>query len=125
VVHLAGLREDSRLSRYLTAESLACIDLSVPGDTSPYLTVSSGWDALLAAKPKKFRYKIRKRAELLDQTASLSMRWFRKGAECSELLDEMKVIESNSWKKDAGISIFEREHERRYHAALLPFLANR
>ena len=123
VVHFAGLPKESPFSRFVAVESTACVNFSIPGAVSPYLTLSPGWHALLAGKSKKFRYKLRKRAELLEQDTSLAMRWFSKPAECSELLNDMKVIESNSWKKDAGVSIFQRDHERRYHAALLPFLA--
>jgi len=63
----------------------------------------------LGAKPKKFRYKARKRQELLEQAPESQMRWLEGPDGCADLLDAMRVIEENSLKKEAVVSIFERE----------------
>lgn len=125
VIHLAGISDDTGLGKYLKEDSPNKLfrTHTISGDSSPYLQLDRNWDELLATKPKKFRYKLRKRAAVLDSSEKTELRWFRNVEDCSTLLDAMRAIEQNSWKKDAGISIFERQHEGRYHELLLPFLA--
>ena len=125
VVHLAGISDDTELGRYLKNDhaSKPFKTHAIPGEFSPYLKLDRTWNEILATKPKKFRYKLRKRAEFLNSSRDLELRWFRDVDDCFTLLEAMRTIEHNSWKKEAGISIFEKEHESRYHELLLPFLA--
>ncbi len=127
VLHLAGIPDNTELATYLVENSRTADFrvLTIPGEASPYLPLAGSWDELLASKPKKFRYKLRKRAESLTESGSLQMRWFDKSEEYSELFKAIQIIEENSWKKDAGVSIFEKDKERRYHESLLPDLLSK
>lgn len=127
VIHLAGIPDDTDLGRYLLEDAAGnpFITHTIRGESSPYLKLEKTWDDLIAVKPKKFRYKLRKRAESINSSEKLELRWFRNSEDCSALLAAIKTIEQNSWKKKAGISIFEREHESQYHRLLLPFLASK
>lgn len=125
VVRLAGIPNHSELGQFLAGELPAAISYRIAGETSPYLTLPSSWEELLSIKPKKFRYKVRKRAEALETSSVLSMAWFKQPGDCPALLEAMRIIETNSWKQQAGISIFQRKHEQHYYELLLPFLAGR
>jgi CelD/BcsL family acetyltransferase involved in cellulose biosynthesis len=127
VVHLAGIPDNSRIGAYLenNDQRRAFVKHSVSGESSPYLSLEKDWNELLASKPKKFRYKTRKRAESMENHDRLQMRWFDKEEDCLTLLTIIREIEESSWKKEAGVSIFERDHERRYHELLLPFLSSK
>ena len=123
-IHLEDIVDDSDLGMYLkthTSNSLF-YNISEPGDTSPFLPIESTWDELLKGKSKKFRYKLRKRTEVLD-ASNIKMKWFTDPECCTELLKAMQIIEENSWKKCQGHSIFDSNIETRYHKLLLPFLA--
>ncbi len=127
VIHLAGIQDDAELAIYLvenpnTSEFRV---ITIPGEASPFLSLTGSWDELIASKSKKFRYKLRKRAESLKGSNTLRMLWFDKPEEYSKLFNAIQVIEENSWKKDAGVSIFERNKERRYHESLLPNLLSK
>lgn len=126
VIHLANVADDSKLGTYLQADTQVHFlrSLAITGESSPYLPLSGTWDELLAKKPKKFRYKTRKRAKSLMSSENMRMQWYESEPDCTPLLSEMKVVEENSWKKTAGVSIFEKDHERQYHEMLLPFLAS-
>lgn len=127
VLHLAGIPDETELASYLTENPRTpeFRVLTVPGEVSPYLPLAGSWDELIASKPKKFRYKLRKRAESLINSNSLRMRWFDKPENHSELFNAIQVVEENSWKKDAGVSIFEKDKEERYHESLLPDLLSK
>ena len=127
VVHLATIPNDSDLGVYLN-----CSEPNprywihkVVGEVSPYLSLPGSWDELLATKPKKFRYKLRKRNELLENSTSLQLKWFTSKEDCSVLLDAMLMVERNSWKSNAGLSINDNEREKRYYELLLPVLASK
>ena len=124
-VYLAGVDDDSTLGRYLktSSASQSFLALSDPGESSPYLPLDSSWEELVQSKAKKFRYKLRKRGELLD--GAVTMRWLNRVDDCQELLDCIQLIEEHSWKKDAGHAIFDNPIERNYYQLLLPFLAQR
>lgn len=125
VVHFAGVEDDSGL-----VEALRLADVRgestvhrLPGEASPYLRLNLGWDALVASQPKKFRYKLRKREEALSSSGRLSMRWYSAPHDSPDLLMAMQRIEGSSWKQNAGVAIFARPQETRYHELLIPFLA--
>lgn len=123
-IHLAGIPDESELGAFLLDNVLTreYRTLRLRGESSPYLPLTENWDELLASKPKKFRYKLRKRAELLANSKSLRMRWFNDSNEFSALIDAICIIENNSWKKDAGLSIFDKSRERRYNESLISHL---
>lgn len=124
-IHLANVPSDSDIGGYLeTAEvNRWCYKQVCGGESSPYLTLSQSWDNLLASKPKKFRYKLRKRQETVESDPRLSTAIVTDEAQCAALLDAIKHIEKNSWKVDAGIAIHQRPVEAEYYAMLLPYLA--
>ncbi len=126
VIQLSAVPDESTFAKYLQRvdNNSDFLIHRLRGEASPYLPLNTTWEALLASKSKKFRYKIRKRAELLGEDNSLTMRWFTHHESITELLRAMRIVEEHSWKKDAGVSLFERDHERAYHELLLPFLAS-
>ncbi len=127
VLHLAAIPDDSELGDYLANHSPpeACEVHTLPREVSPYLPITMQWQELLASKSGNFRYRMRKRNKALEPSGQLQIRWYRQPEDCAALLDAMQAVEDNSWKKDAGISIFDRDHERRYYENLLPFLSSR
>jgi len=127
VIHLAGIPDTSTLGRYLKkqAADTRYFIHEILAETSPFMPLNMKWEELLASKPKKFRYKVRKRADFLESSGSLRMKLFHKPDDCDFLLNAMKIVEGHSWKNKAGISIFQRDHESKYYKFLLPFLASR
>ena len=125
IIRLANLCDDSALAQWLKDyDSHAGFSVStLPNEASPYLPITSDWDELLASKPKKFRYKARKRAEAIDTQEALEVVSYDTEDECESLLEAVRAIEEHSWKQEAGHSLFDQEHERRYTAMLLPALA--
>ena len=93
------------------------------GDLSPYLPLPREWDALVASKPKKFRYRIRKAQSDLAERPELAMRWYEGGSDSRELLDHVLQVERHSWKRDAGMDIERRDQERLYHELVLRLLS--
>jgi len=123
-IQLSNIPSDTALAKgvaVLNRNNQALV-YTISGENCPYLLLESSWKELLASKAKKFRYKVRKRAEALQSSDSLTMRWFTEPGDWNSLLSAMEKIEANSWKQKAGISLFAREHEREYHEQLLPFL---
>jgi len=93
------------------------------GDLSPFLPLPREWDSLVASKPKKFRYRIRKAQSDLAERPELVMRWYEGGSDSRELLDHVLAVERHSWKRDAGMDIERREQERLYHELVLHLLS--
>jgi hypothetical protein len=86
----------------------------IAGDVSPYLPLAGTWEQLVSGKSKKFRYKLRRRSELLDRPDS-ALHWFKRADEVDRLLESVLAIESRSWKSQAGIDISSRDFETKYH----------
>lgn len=126
-IHFAGIGDDTELAEVLgrAEQKHKAIVHRLSGEASPYLPLNLSWDELVASKPKKFRYKLRKREEMLQSSGNLDMRWYSSPDECPALLRAMEAVEESSWKQQAGVSIFARPHEKRYHELLLPFLGGR
>lgn len=125
-LHFAGLTDSSAIGEYLnqTTQHQHFYKLTTPRTSSPYLPLSKDWQELLSLKPKKFRYKVRQRAYTLSDSPELQMQWYSDASDCPQLLEAMRKIEDHSWKKDAGIAVFDRPTELRYHKLLLPYLAS-
>lgn len=94
----------------------------IPGDVSPYLVIHGTWQEYLATKSKKFRYKLRRRREMLGQNQDWQLIW-HDSIETEVLLDSIVTIEERSWKAKAGIDIPSNPKELAYHRRLLPCLA--
>jgi CelD/BcsL family acetyltransferase involved in cellulose biosynthesis len=108
--------------RSLAAELRAPLQ-TLPSDQSPWLPLEGSWEALLASKNKKFRYKVRHRRDLLDKNGPWELRWYEDGSRLAELLEAILKIEAVSWKAAEGVDIPSRPHEVEYHRQLLPLLA--
>lgn len=122
VIQFTGLRAESAIAHTLRSMDSSLTHVyTLPGEASPYLPLDH-WPELLRSKSKKFRYKLRKRAEILERD-DVHMHWFEKPEDCPVLLAAIQNIEDNSWKKQEGFSIFERPHERYYHEMLLELLS--
>ena len=96
-----------------------------PVDVSPYLTLESTFDDLLASKKRKFRYKYRKRNEMLADTDKMKIVWYTDTHQINEFLEAFVEVEANSWKADSGVDVSSSNREGRYYAQLLPFLAKK
>jgi CelD/BcsL family acetyltransferase involved in cellulose biosynthesis len=125
VLHAANLEVEGPTAKAITAlaQEMGAPLQVIPGDLSPYLPLEGTWDAYLATKKKKFRYKLRHRRELLDQNGKWELRWFESAADTERLLQDIVHIEARSWKAKEGIDIPADARELEYHRALLPFLA--
>lgn len=107
------------------ARKLGLLLLTVPGHSSPYITVDAGWDDFLQSRPRKFRYKLRTELKHLEAAGAVVNRWFGDSKDVDDLLDDMLCIEENSWKVGADMAITNSAMERSYYRSLLPFLAAR
>lgn len=95
----------------------------IPGSASPYLSITEPWTQFLAKRNKKFRYKLRRRREQINDEHNFAVRWFTSESDTEALLSDMLAIESNSWKTNVGTDITARDTELSYHRRLLPYLA--
>ncbi len=95
------------------------------GEVSPYLVFDKSWDELVAERPKKKRYQMRKRAKDFAQLTNASYRWLNTPETVDELLAAMMKIEEGSWKQASGVAIASDPREVRYQKALLAWLADR
>jgi len=96
-----------------------------PVDVSPYLPLEGTFEDLLASKNRKFRYKYRKRNEMLTDTDEMAMVWYTAASQTSEFLEAFVAVEANSWKAESGVDVSFSNREGRYYAQLLPFLAEK
>lgn len=94
------------------------------GESSPYVPLRDSWADLIASKGKKFRYKLRKRAELLQLDSAWKMLWMD-GMSSKTVLADIFAIEKKSWKASEGLDIPSRPQEAEYHRRLIPFLLDR
>lgn len=123
MLRIAAIDVESPLAKAMLSASLPGIVCDrLEGESSPYLALPDSWETLLAGKSKKFRYKARKRAAQLGDCSDNQLVWVNESNDVAGFLDAVRVIEANSWKKDAGLAIFDRPGELRYHEALLPML---
>jgi CelD/BcsL family acetyltransferase involved in cellulose biosynthesis len=99
--------------------------LSVPGHSSPYLSITGSWANFVAGKDKKFRYKIRNVRKELEAAGRVSDEWFTGPDRLELFAAQMLEIEAHSWKAAAGMAVSGSDMEQAYYRQLLPFLANR
>lgn len=92
-------------------------------ESSPYLTLTGSWEALVSSKQKKFRYKVNKREKELLNNSTLENIWFTGGDNCDELINSILLIEKNSWKIQDGMDITSRPVETAYYRQLIPYLS--
>lgn len=95
------------------------------GHESPYLTIATDWNGFVAAKDKKFRYKVRNSLKELEAAGRVEEEWFTQEAALPRFIEHMLHIESRSWKARAGMAISGDAMEGRYYDQLLPHLARR
>lgn len=124
VFRMQGLVENSETHRALldVARTGGYPALEVPGERSPFLRIAGTWDEYLQTRPRKFRYKVRQRAALLER-GDVELRWYERVDHVEELLETMVAIEKKSWKSEAAVAIGGNETELAYHRLLLRFLA--
>ena len=89
------------------------------GDASPYLVFGGTWQDILQGKAKKFRYKVRKRQNLLDEGSNVQNRWID---DVDELLAIIFQIEKNSWKVASHMDIESSDTEQQHYRYLLPYM---
>lgn len=93
------------------------------GESSPYLAITSNWEAYLAGRDAKFRANRLRDARRAQDYGSASMTWFDGDVDPVRLLRDILEIERRSWKAATGVAITSREVERDYHERLLRFLS--
>ena len=94
-----------------------------PVDNSPFLPLKGNLEDLIASKAKKFRYKYRKRNELLSKADDLQLKWYHQLSDVKDFISAFFEVESNSWKAKSGVEVAESNREGPYYSELLPFLA--
>jgi CelD/BcsL family acetyltransferase involved in cellulose biosynthesis len=95
---------------------------SYPGERSPYIDMTMGWEEYLKSLPKKMRANIKGCIRSMQQAGETGMRWYESGANVDQLIEEMLVIEAGSWKAADGKAIRKESAEGRYYKSLLPLL---
>jgi CelD/BcsL family acetyltransferase involved in cellulose biosynthesis len=125
VFHASGIPMDGPTAAAIAsvAKQLRVPLQVVPADVSPYLPIVGTWQEFLAGQNKKFRYKQRRRKELLQRRPDLELKWYSETADFGTLLKDMLLVEEHSWKVESNIDIASIPAEREYHRRLLPFLA--
>lgn len=115
-----------------TAEALRGCAMSIngvafqeAGESSPYITISTSWDAFLQSRDAKFRANRARAARRARDTGSSSMTWFDGSGDPANLLPAILEVEQRSWKAATGVAITSRATERDYHERLLQFLSPR
>lgn len=123
--HIANVPLESRTAAAVVevARQLNSLLQVIEGDASPYLPIKSSWADSLAARSKKFRYKLRHRRQLIEAHGGCTLQWITSESEVDQLLREMLIVEEHSWKSGAGLDIAARKSELAYHGRLLPYLA--
>ena len=98
----------------------------VPVEDSPYLPIESDWESYIATRPKKFRYKLRQRQQLLDSDTNgkLTKSVYSIPEHARPLFDDLLVVESQSWKADYGLELVRGRGEGQYYSKLIPYLAS-
>jgi CelD/BcsL family acetyltransferase involved in cellulose biosynthesis len=99
--------------------------LTFPGERSPYLPITTDWEAFCKARSQKFRYNLKRKEKGLRAAGAVHEKWFAAPADVAELYDAMLAIESKSWKLEAGTAVSQRQLEQTYYQKLLPHLAAR
>ena len=107
------------------ARSQNLVAVRRPGHSSPFLRIATTWDAFIAGKDKKFRYKVRNSLKDLEGAGALTEGWIVAPAQVDAFYAQLLEIERNSWKVSAGMAICGSQMEQQYYRRLLPFLAAR
>ncbi len=118
---VAGSRTDHAL-RSLSRELGSPLQV-IPGDVSPYLPIEETWETFVARQKKRFRYNLRHRRELIQNTHGSHMAWYDAASDMDVLLRDMLTIEKVSWKTKSGIDMASKPTEQLYYSELLPWLA--
>lgn len=95
------------------------------GESSPYISIQQGWDDFLSEKSANFRSQLKRKEKKLRQLGALQTVWFTSQDQVLRLLEDILVIEKNSWKEASEMAISDSEAEQQYYRRLLPFLAQR
>jgi len=123
--HTVAIQTDTDTYKYLndciTKHQMNCENHL--GDSSPYFKLNTNWNEVLAAKARKFRYKVNKRENLLTKNDNFIIRWYDDEDSCDELLKFIFQIEEKSWKVNDRMDITSNKVEMNFYKLLLPFLA--
>ena len=95
---------------------------SVDGERSPYLALPVKWSELVSQKKKKFRYKVNKREQELNENEKYSIKWYETLDDVRELTTIIYEIESASWKADTNMNIMNNPNEIKLYACLPLYL---
>src|SRR5690606_2919104 len=122
VLRIANVSEtDVTAENVLAFAQNQCLKLETyPVEVSPFLRIEGEWDAYLASRNKKFRYKLRQRSQMLQDNPDLFLGSYNSLATVPSLIQEIISIDRRSWKAKYGLDIASKRNEKQYYSALLP-----
>lgn len=125
LLHFNNVPADSATGRTLEAfaRQHGSTIITQPGETSPYIRITTDWDQFLATRTKKFRANVTRATRRMADAGETGMEWTIGTGDTDRLLTRMLAVEAASWKAESGIAISQSTTERDYHAQLLPALA--
>ncbi len=129
VLRFGGVLADSATDQAIRAVAKADGQplISVPGEESPYMALGVSGETLVARRPKRDRYLMRKNAKDFAAEPGAVEVWYGMGgdprADTDQLLEAMLHIERDSWKAAAGVAISDDPRETAYYRRLLAQLA--
>jgi CelD/BcsL family acetyltransferase involved in cellulose biosynthesis len=96
---------------------------SLATQDSPYIELGTSMESLLAALPKKTRWTIRKGERDLLARGSLQYEHVSEPGSVEALLTSIYLIESKSWKEDAGTSVTAQVEQQTFYDAFVRIAA--
>jgi hypothetical protein len=120
-----GVVEGSRLHAAIQKlQTSGDIRLTCTGvQTSPFIDLTPGWEAIVANLPKKMRWTIRKAEKDLNELGRLRYEKFETSKSVDRLLECIYAVEKKSWKESSGTSITTRGSQREFYECFVRLAA--
>ncbi|MCP5209249.1 MAG: GNAT family N-acetyltransferase [Hahellaceae bacterium] len=90
---------------------------------SPYIELDSNWDDFLKSMPKKLRWTMKSSEKRLREIGQVEYKHFTRSDEVDEFLEAVMIIESDSWKNEAGTAISKNEFQENFYRHFTPSAA--
>lgn len=87
---------------------------------SPYLPIEGDWQQFLDSKSSNFRYTLKRREKRLQKEGlKLDIRFVASDMLNQQIINDMTMIETNSWKFDAGSAKMQKKHDKSFYQDFL------
>jgi len=87
---------------------------------SPYLPVEGGWQEFLYSKSSNFRYTLKRREKRLQKDGlKLDIRFISSDMLDQQIINDMAIIEANSWKSEAGTTKMQNDSDIAFYRDFL------